>query len=757
MSPLDPRAAGTWPERRPTSPGSSTPSSSDSKAEEEEQSAWIQSALQDSAHEFHRSPLQQRAPAAPTHYPTNLLQSATSSSDARRLPETNPFRRMMASTSELPSPSFAGMSSFSLPPLTVAPPDAATTLNFSQLSMDDQTNDHLSQQSTRENGASHLDDEVPGTSETYQVKNISWYDFRAEHNPRTSPILLQNANGPCPLVALVNALSLSSPADGSTSLMEILKTKKQVSLSLILQALVDELTSCQRSTPDCDLPDIDELLKFLSGLHTGMNVNPRFIPTPDILAAFHRTSLTHLHPTERDNMIPGTFEDTREIQLYTSFKIPLIHGWLPTKGDGSYEALTRQAESYEDVQNLLFRENELLDKLSRPYGDGLSEEEQRMLQDIEMIKTYMEDSCTQLTPFGLEVIAKAMIPGSFAVLFRNNHFSTLYLHPQTLQLLSLMTDAGYASHDEVVWETLVDVNGEHTEIYSGDFRLVSGVGTQQSSSSHHGVTEPGGGGRFSPNNQDGWTPAHGSRLCSGRNAEDAQDLSQEEFSSYNQQDRDYAFALQLQNEEMANRRTDEAQQNNQLSERFIERDARTARRTTQSPVQSPAPDTRRSSIPAGDGRYGSSQAVPTTPRWSTSRTSNENIHADNYADHRRTLSSSNPVPAVVITNSNIQRVGRHYNPPSSTPRTTNFRPAVHRVADNEHSVERPPSYELAAGQSRFHTPIDAFEPDFVSMRTEDLRTTSPTRLPGRNSTSRAHPQSNRRHRIASTSTSCTMM
>ncbi|CAK7564527.1 MAG: hypothetical protein SEPTF4163_002421 [Sporothrix epigloea] len=750
MSPLDPRAAGTWPERRPTSPGCSTPLSSDSEADEEEQPEWIQSALQDSTHELNRSNLQQRAPVA-SQLPTSLLQSATSNSNARRLPETNPFRRMMASTSELPSPSFAEMSSSSPSPLPVAPQDSAATFDLSQLSMDDQTIEaaprHLSQQSTRENRTSYLDEEMPGTSETYQVKNISWYDFRAEHSPRISPILLQNANGPCPLVALVNALSLSSPADVSTSLMEILKTKKQVSLSLILQALIDELTSCQRSTPDRDLPDIDELFKFLRGLHAGMNVNPRFIPTPDIVAAFHRTHLSHLHPTERDNTIPGTFEDTREIQLYTSFKIPLIHGWLPTKGDGAYEALTRQAESYEDVQNLLFRENELLDKLSRPDGDGLPEEEKRMLQDIEIIKTYMEDSCTQLTPFGLEVIAKAMIPGSFAVLFRNNHFSTLYLHPQTLQLLSLMTDAGYASHDEVIWETLVDVNGEHTEIYSGDYRLVSGVSTRQSSSRHHGVTEPVGGGRFLPNNQDGW-------LSNSRHTEDAEALSHEEFSSYNQQDRDYAFALQLQNEEIANRRTDEAQQNNQLSERF-ERDARTAGPSTQNPVQRPAPHPRRSSVPAGDGLYGSPQPVPTTPRWSTSRNSSENIRVDDYANHRRTLSSSNSIPAVVITNTNSQRVGRHHNPPSSTPRTTYLQPAVHRAADNEHSVEHPPSYELAVGQSRLHTPIDAFEPN--SVRTEVLRTTSPTRPPGRYSASRVYPQSNRRHRPASASTTCTIM
>ncbi|CAK7265973.1 hypothetical protein SEPCBS119000_001784 [Sporothrix epigloea] len=577
------------------------------------------------------------------------------------------------------------------------------------------------------------------TSEIYQVKNISWYDFRTPQNPRISPILLQNANGPCPLVALVNALSLSSPPDMSTPLTEILQTRERVSLSLVLEALVEELMSTQRSNSDSNLPDLSELFNFLRGIHTGMNVNPRFIPTPDVLAAFRRTSLSHLHPAERDQMVPGTFEDTREMQLYATFKIPLIHGWLPAKGDSAYAALARQATSYEDVQNVLFREEELLDKFSSPYGDGLTEEERQLLQDIDTIKTYLHVSATQLTPFGLEVIGKAMLPGTFAILFRNDHFSTLYLHPQTSQLLSLVTDAGYANLDEVIWEALIDVNGEHADFYSGDFRPVGGDSAQQSS---HGVGE------------------------SGTNAQASNDQDRDRT------DRDYAIALQLQYEEEERLRT-ENEHNNQLSERFIEQDTQSARQST----QASAPGSHRYNNSVGGARYDSSQAAPISPRRSSAGFSSDSLRADMNTHQRRTLSSSTSIPARGATITNNSRTGQYstgysaprtvpaqqmVRPPISAPatsRTARTRPAVYRAADNDNGEEAPPTYEHAATQAPYHPPAGTSESEYVGTGAEFSRTALPPRPPGMISTPSAYSQSYRQQQAVSNRTSreCTIM
>lgn len=383
---------------------------------------------------------------------------------------------------------------------------------------------------------------VDAKTETYQVKIIHWYDLTSDKNPRTSPILIQNRNGPCPLVALVNALTMTTPANSlETSLVEVLRSREQISLDLLLKAVFDELMSPRRTNFEDALPDVSDLYVFLQSLHTGMNVNPRFIPTPEMVDAYNRTTLTHLDLGERGSLIPGTFENTMEMSLYATFSIPLIHGWLPAQTDAAYSAMERQAASYEDVQRLLFREEELEQTLSS--DDGLTEDEQQLYQDIVTIKMFLDSSATQLTSWGIEVIGKAMRPGTFAILFRNDHFSTLYCHPQTLQLLSLVTDAGYGTHDQVVWESLVDVNGENTEYLSGDFRVVD-------SSAEAGLSNR--------------------NVSTGR---DVQHLVNEAgLSQHEQEDRDLALALQLQEEEDQRHREEQSRRQREsiLSEQYIE-------------------------------------------------------------------------------------------------------------------------------------------------------------------------------------------
>lgn len=378
--------------------------------------------------------------------------------------------------------------------------------------------------------------------ETYEIKKITWHDVTSHTNPRVSPILVQNANGPCPLLALVNALTLSTPADVNTSLVECLRSREQVSLGLLLDAVFDELMSGRRGDAVQELPDVGDLYSFLVTLHTGMNVNPRFFPPPKSNSSKDiRNSMSHIHPSEREENIPGTFENTREMKLYGTFAVPLIHGWLPEPDSPAYHALWRSAKTYEDAQNLMFREEELEDKLQR---EGLSFEEQATLEDIATIKAFFVTAATQLTPHGLELITTSLLPGSVAILFRNDHFSTLYRHPDTLQLLQLVTDLGYASHEEVVWESLTDVNGENAEFFSGDFRLVGG-----------------GGENFLSNPQVSQSQGH------------THSASQSAMSpNSEQEDHDLALALQLQEEEDARHRREQARRRREteLSETYIE-------------------------------------------------------------------------------------------------------------------------------------------------------------------------------------------
>jgi MINDY deubiquitinase len=372
-------------------------------------------------------------------------------------------------------------------------------------------------------------------NETYMIKHFNWFDH-SSRSLRRSSMLTQNKNGPCPLLALVNALILGVEDDSRSALGTALRTREQVSLGLIIESLMDELTSEGKDGEFTELPDVDELNRFLLMLHTGMTANPRLAapptPSPNLMDA--RNSVLHLPLSLNDDRKPGTFEETQEMRLYGAFGIPLVHGWLAPRSDPARTAFARSAQTYEDAQTIQFGEEELEDKLSQV---GLTPAEQQMLQDISSIKSFLESYPTQITPYGLDIINESLFPGAFAILFRNDHFSTIYKHPESGQLFTLVTDAGYSDKDEVIWESLVDVSGQSSEFFSGDFRPVGNV------------EEP---------SQSRQAERNGHQSTSSTSAGPEQGSSQgiaaptsPQDQQQQQADADFAMALQLQEEEEA--------------------------------------------------------------------------------------------------------------------------------------------------------------------------------------------------------------
>ncbi|RVD88413.1 uncharacterized protein DFL_002599 [Arthrobotrys flagrans] len=296
--------------------------------------------------------------------------------------------------------------------------------------------------------------------ETYQIKHIRFLN-PATNKLAQSSILIQNENGPCPLIALVNVLSLSRE---TLVLSEGLRIRETLSLELLLNVVCEELVLTGSWTGD-----LSELFKFLLGLRTGMNVNPKFVNDQISADDFLRSRNVHENrPLPQPK--PGDFEQTRELILYSAFNIPLVHGWLPAPTSPMFPVLVQHARDFEKAQDIILQQQFILEKGSR--GEPISPEDNEIVAKAHEIQDFLEATGTQMTAYGLSILQTKLAPGSWSIFFRNDHFSTLYKHQRTGDLYTLVTDSGYASYEEIVWESLVDASGRDGEYFSGDFRPV---------------------------------------------------------------------------------------------------------------------------------------------------------------------------------------------------------------------------------------------------------------------------------------------
>ena len=76
-----------------------------------------------------------------------------------------------------------------------------------------------------------------------------------------------------------------------------------------------------------------------------------------------------------------------------------------------------------------------------------------------------------MTYIGLYELHQKLRENQLCVIFRNNHFATLFKYKN--QLFTLITDSGFL-HEPIVWEKLNEVDND-TEFCDVEFRNVSDV------------------------------------------------------------------------------------------------------------------------------------------------------------------------------------------------------------------------------------------------------------------------------------------
>ncbi|XP_028561356.2 ubiquitin carboxyl-terminal hydrolase MINDY-2 isoform X1 [Podarcis muralis] len=264
----------------------------------------------------------------------------------------------------------------------------------------------------------------PGAKERFpgqSVYHIKWVRWKEEN----TPIITQNENGPCPLLAIMNVLLLAWKVK-LPPMMEIITAEQLMEYlgDYILDAKPKEISEIQRLNYEqvinnkLFLRNMSDAMAILHKLQTGLDVNVRFTGV-------------------------RVFEYTPECIVFDLLDIPLYHGWLVDP---------QTADIVKAVGNCSY--NQLVEKIiCCKQSDNT-----KLVDEGSIAEQFLNNTATQLTYHGLCELTSTVQEGELCVFFRNNHFSTMTKHKGQLYLL--VTDQGFLTEDKVVWESLHNVDGD---------------------------------------------------------------------------------------------------------------------------------------------------------------------------------------------------------------------------------------------------------------------------------------------------------
>lgn len=258
---------------------------------------------------------------------------------------------------------------------------------------------------------------------SYLIKDISFFGSRRR-------ILLQNENGPCPLLAICNILLLRNE-------LSIPKSSRWISFAELVEMVSNQLFDAN-STEDGGestssraanvRENLSSCLEILPRLNVGLDVNCKFAGTSD-------------------------FEYTRELAVFDMLDIALFHGWIVSSQDQKAFAAFAHL-SYNQVVERLIAYEEAKEKVPGTEPDPATD---AILQSGALIKEFLDRTASQLSYEGLLALHETVRERQLAVFFRNSHFSAMLKYKGDLYLLC--TDIAFA-YSEIVWERLDEVDGD---------------------------------------------------------------------------------------------------------------------------------------------------------------------------------------------------------------------------------------------------------------------------------------------------------
>jgi hypothetical protein len=99
-----------------------------------------------------------------------------------------------------------------------------------------------------------------------------------------------------------------------------------------------------------------------------------------------------------------------------------VHGWIP-EDEEAKQVLDKL--TYNDAVEMIALADECEMRANQLNDNNLSSDKMEMLHKAPIVRRFLESSPSQLTFEGLFKIHATLEENELAVLFRNNHFSTL--------------------------------------------------------------------------------------------------------------------------------------------------------------------------------------------------------------------------------------------------------------------------------------------------------------------------------------------
>jgi ubiquitin carboxyl-terminal hydrolase MINDY-1/2 len=243
---------------------------------------------------------------------------------------------------------------------------------------------------------------------------------------REYPIVMQSANGPCPVIALANALILKG------ELHDIVPLGSSAIAAASLRGQLLAYLSIPHAPPpiDDDAPSKRGESLTLAGLIREKleDLRSNLLDGPEAESLLHRfysgldVSPIFSHPD-------GFGGDEQNAVLFALGGVRLVHGWI---FEEEHRFGPLRDMSYTEVQLRMFQEDEAQATLAAE----------------------LTNYPAQLTVAGLAALSNVLHEGEVCVLFYNNHFSTVIKRDGAL--LRLLSDVSYLDRSCIVFEKVLD-------------------------------------------------------------------------------------------------------------------------------------------------------------------------------------------------------------------------------------------------------------------------------------------------------------